>query len=157
MRRLLKLFIPCVFLSGCFGTGEGVEVPQDQIYFPVGLALDKNAQHLFVVSSDFDLQFNGGAVQSYDLDKLHEALPTLCHDSADCESAKTKDGAATYCSPEAGFCTIKPTEADSDPTPCQQGDRADSDRLLFPGRCNPHRSQLGEDYSFLAKVTAPAW
>ncbi|HXK17532.1 MAG TPA: hypothetical protein VNG33_07010, partial [Polyangiaceae bacterium] len=86
MRRLLKLLIPCVFLSGCFGTGEGVEVPPDQIYFPVGLALDKDARHLFVVSSDFDLQYNGGAVQSYDLDRLHGALPRLCASDADCVS-----------------------------------------------------------------------
>ena len=70
MRRLIQLVIPCVLLSGCFGPGEGVEVPLDQIYFPVGLALDRDASgakgpdHLFVVSSDFDLQYNGGAVQS---------------------------------------------------------------------------------------------
>jgi len=74
MRRLIKLVIPCVLLSGCFGPGEGVEVPQDEIYFPVGLAVDKDANHLFVVSSDFDLQYNGGAVQSYDLNALAAAL-----------------------------------------------------------------------------------
>jgi hypothetical protein len=122
MRRLVKLFIPCVFLSGCFGPGEGVEVPQDQIYFPVGLALDKDAQHLFVVSSDFDLQYNGGAVQSYDLDKLYGVLPTVCNGPEDCGGSE--------CS--GGLCVI-PDQG----TPCQQGDRAGSDRLLFPGRCNP--------------------
>jgi len=145
MRRLLKLIIPCVFLSGCFGPGEGVEVPQDQIYFPVGLALDKGARHLFVVSSDFDLQYNGGAVQSYDLNKLHEVLPRLCAVDADCAAddstkrtaARTIDGDAPYCSPSSGVCTITPTKDDPDPTPCQQGDRAGADRLLFPGRCNP--------------------
>jgi hypothetical protein len=121
MRRLVQLFIPCVFLSGCFGPGEGVEVPQDQIYFPVGLALDKGARHLFVVSSDFDLQFNGGAVQSYDLDALHEALPRVCNENADC--------GGTAC--EAGLCLLSGKE-----TPCPQGDRAGADRLLFPGRCN---------------------
>ncbi len=116
MRRLLQLVIPCVFLSGCFGPGEGVEVPQDQIYFPVGLALDTNANHLFVVSSDFDLQYNGGSVQSYDLNGLQTELPQVCDVDADCD-----DGASC----ESGLC------------PCPHGDRADSDRLLFPGRCNP--------------------
>ena len=116
MRRLLQLVIPCVLLSGCFGPGEGVEVPKDQIYFPVGLALDKGAQHLFVVSSDFDLQYNGGAVQSFNLDPLQQnQLPQLCEADADCAK-----GAC-----EGGLCA------------CPQGDRADSDRLLFPGRCNP--------------------
>jgi len=124
MRRLLKLIIPCVFLSGCFGPGEGVEVPQDQIYFPVGLALDKDARHLFVVSSDFDLQYNGGAVQSYDLEALQAALPSVCNSDADCGGTKC----------DAGLCLIANSHP---PTPCQQGDRAGSDRLLFPGRCNP--------------------
>ncbi len=116
MRRLLQLVIPCVLLSGCFGPGEGVEVPQDQIYFPVGLALDKDAKHLFVVSSDFDLQYNGGAVQSYDLDKLHDKqLPQFCAADAEC--------GAGAC--EAGLCA------------CPHGERGESDRLLYPGRCNP--------------------
>src|SRR3954468_17542461 len=83
MRRLIQLVIPCVLLSGCFGPSDGVEVPVDQIYFPVGLALDGQGaahDHLYVVSSDFDLQYNGGAVQSYDLKKLSEQyLPRLCH------------------------------------------------------------------------------
>ena len=126
MRRLIQLVIPGVFLSGCFGTGEGVEVPQDEIYFPVGLAVAKDAKHLFVVSSDFDLQYNGGAVQSYDLSKLEEALPRLCVTDADCEGALQ----GTQCQP-GGMCA-----SDETATPCLQGDRAGSDRLLYPGRCN---------------------
>src|SRR4051812_41724747 len=96
MRRLFQLLIPCVLLCGCFGPGEGVEVPQDQIYFPVGLALGRRAAHddvaaesagyLYVVSSDFDLQYNGGAVQSYDLDKLQGDLPELCNVDKDCDA-----------------------------------------------------------------------
>src|SRR4051812_49443165 len=86
MRRLLQLVIPCVLLSGCFGPGEGVEVPKDQIYFPVGLALDKNDSHLFVVSSDFDLQYNGGAGQAFDLVKLARGLPEVCNDDAGCHT-----------------------------------------------------------------------
>jgi hypothetical protein len=127
MRRLIQLVIPGVFLSGCFGAGEGVEVPQDEIYFPVGLAVAKDAKHLFVVSSDFDLQYNGGAVQSYDLSKLHAALPQLCVTDADCEGAPQ----GTQCQP-GGMCA-----SDGAATPCAQGDRSDGDRLLFPGRCKP--------------------
>jgi hypothetical protein len=104
-----------------------VEVPQDEIYFPVGLAVAKDAKHLFVVSSDFDLQYNGGAVQSYDLSQLHTALPQLCVADADCAGAAQ----GTRCQP-GGMCA-----SDEDATPCPQGDRADADRLLFPGRCRP--------------------
>ena len=133
MRRLIQLVIPCVLLSGCFGPGEGVEVPQAQIYFPVGLALDGDAKHLFVVSSDFDLQYNGGAVQSYDLDALSALLPQRCVTDADCEATATQPAASmgTHCQ-QSGMCA-----KNEDSTPCQQGDRADADRLLFPGRCNP--------------------
>jgi len=104
-----------------------VEVPQDQIYFPVGLAVDKDAEHLFVVSSDFDLQYNGGAVQSYDLGQLQAALPQRCATDADCADAVM----GSHCQ-RGGLCA----EAE-DTTPCQQGDRSDADRLLFPGRCKP--------------------
>lgn len=122
MRRLIQLVIPCVLLSGCFGPGEGVEVPVDQIYFPVGLAVDEDAKHLLVVSSDFDLQYNGGAVQSYDLDKLYAELPVRCATTDDCGDKET-------C--QQGMC------AEAGESPCPQGDRPEADRLLHPGRCKP--------------------
>jgi hypothetical protein len=125
MRRPHYLVVSCLLLSGCFGPGEGVEVPQDQIYFPVGVALDASQQHLFVVSSDFDLQYNGGAVQSYDLSKLAAVLPVRCSEA---NAAEVCDGVceAGLCVPEAGG------------TPClTTGDRPDADQLLYPGRCNP--------------------
>ncbi|HEY3498727.1 MAG TPA: hypothetical protein VGK73_28745 [Polyangiaceae bacterium] len=57
-------------LVGCFPPGEGLEVPLNDVYFPVGVALDADASHLFVVNSDFDLQYNAGSVQSWDLEAL---------------------------------------------------------------------------------------
>ncbi|MES1184356.1 MAG: hypothetical protein ABUL60_11100, partial [Myxococcales bacterium] len=120
-----------------------MEVPKDQIYFPVGLALsrdgnaDGNPDYLFVVSSDFDLQYNGGAVQSYDLTKLTEQLPRRCVVDADCAIAEDDQGPTQvprpFCQP-GGMCAASRADSDS---PCPQGDRADADRLLFPGRCNP--------------------
>lgn len=140
MRRLIHLVIPCVLLSGCFGPGEGVEVPVDEIYFPVGLATDRvvddhfegrpHADHLFVVSSDFDLQYNGGAIQSYDLGELSAKLPVRC----------TEETAATDCkdAPQGSSC-VQGMCADAGKSPCPTEDRADADRLLYPGRCNPIR------------------
>jgi hypothetical protein len=137
MRRLIQLLIPGVLLSGCFGPGEGVEVPKDEIYFPVGLALSRDTDpvanpgpdFLFVVSSDFDLQYNGGAVQSYDLNVLVDKLPRRCVVDADCVGAEPRPVCQA-----GGMCAASQDENDS---PCLDGDRADSDRLLFPGRCNP--------------------
>ena len=36
-------------------------------YFPVGLAVSQSGNVLYVANSDFDLQYNGGTVQSYAL------------------------------------------------------------------------------------------
>jgi hypothetical protein len=116
MPRLVQLLVPCAFLYGCFGPGGGVEVPKNEIYFPTGLALDREreldpkgepgqfaSKHLYVVSSDFDLQYNGGAIQSYDLQELEARL--LDESSAE---------------------------------PCGElGERDPADKLLYPGRCKP--------------------
>ena len=129
MRRLIHLVIPCVLLSGCFGPGEGVEVPIDDIYFPVGLAVDENAKHLFVVSSDFDLQYNGGAVQSFDLNDVYDELPVRCTEATEEEDcAEAKQGRTCV----QGLCAD-----DAASSPCPSGDRLDADQLLYPGRCKP--------------------
>lgn len=88
MRRLIPSALFCVLLSGCFGPSEGVAVPVDDIYFPVGLAFDEGKDHLFVVSSDFDLQYNGGAIQSYLVGDIAKELPLKLTDP--CPSGERK-------------------------------------------------------------------
>jgi hypothetical protein len=135
MRRLLKLLVPCVLLSGCFGPGEGLEVPEDEIYFPVGLAMDPSGEHLFVVSSDFDLQYNGGTLQSYRLggdrsvrgDGLFEELPLSCASDQDCSASSQGKGVC-----DNGLCV-----AEVGGSPCSGDERSPEQRLLFPGRCVP--------------------
>ncbi len=122
MRRLVPFLIPCVLSSGCFG-GEGLEVPTDEIYFPLGLAIDRSGKHLYVVSSDFDLQYDGGSVQSYRLDDLYAQLPERCATDAEC------GGSRPVCN--QGLCA-----ASLDDSPCAQGDRSPDEWLLYPGRCN---------------------
>ena len=54
--------------SGCFpAAGEGVDPPGLSFYFPVGLAVSRGGNVLYAVNSDFDLQWNGGTIQSLDL------------------------------------------------------------------------------------------
>jgi DNA-binding beta-propeller fold protein YncE len=116
MRRLIPFALSCVLLSGCFGPSDGVAVPVDSIYFPVGLALDKDSTHLFVVSSDFDLQYNAGAIQSYEVDGrdgLVELMPKACGEPG-------------------GLCAREGTSQ-----LCKAGERSASERLLYPGRCLP--------------------
>jgi hypothetical protein len=51
----------------CYSAGTGTSPPPKSFYFPVGLAVSKGGNVLYVVNSDFDLQWNGGTLQSYDL------------------------------------------------------------------------------------------
>lgn len=51
----------------CYSTGDGSPPPLRDLYFPVGLQVSAGGTVLYAVNSDFDLQFNGGTIQSYDL------------------------------------------------------------------------------------------
>lgn len=51
----------------CYSTGDGTAPPSNAIYYPVGLQVSAGGTVLYAVNSDFDLQFNGGTLQSYDL------------------------------------------------------------------------------------------
>src|SRR5437667_10872640 len=54
----------------CYSTGDGSPPPSKDFYFPVGLAVSAHGNVLYVANSDFDLQYNGGTVQSYDLSAI---------------------------------------------------------------------------------------
>lgn len=51
----------------CYSTDDGTPPPLDHIYFPVGLQVSAGGSVLYAVNSDFDLQYSGGTLQSYDL------------------------------------------------------------------------------------------
>ncbi len=53
--------------AGCYDTGDGSTPPIDAFYFPVGLQVSHGGTVLYAVNSNFDLQYNGGTLQSYDL------------------------------------------------------------------------------------------
>ena len=58
--------VPVVVLA-CYSTGNGTPPPPATFYFPVGMVVSQGGNVLYVVNSDFDLQWNGGTIQSYDL------------------------------------------------------------------------------------------
>ncbi|HEX9298451.1 MAG TPA: hypothetical protein VF881_21590 [Polyangiaceae bacterium] len=62
---------------GCYSTGEGPEPVTDALYFPVGFAVSPGGGALYVANSDFDLQYNGGTVEAYDLNALRQFLQPL--------------------------------------------------------------------------------
>jgi hypothetical protein len=73
----------------CFSAGGGTAPPPDTFYFPVALAVASDntgdagvlnagqASVLYAANSDFDLQYNGGTVQSYNLIQLRKDAKAL--------------------------------------------------------------------------------
>lgn len=72
MGALLRT-LPCVAVAGCFTGSEGLEPPTDALYFPTALRVSPGRSTLYVVNSDFDLQYNGGTVFALNLDPVSGA------------------------------------------------------------------------------------
>jgi hypothetical protein len=69
---LLFIGLATVADSGCYDTGDGSNPPIDRFYFPVGLSVSHGGTVLYAVNSNFDLQYNGGTLQSYDLRMIRQ-------------------------------------------------------------------------------------
>jgi hypothetical protein len=71
MRLRLFLAAALALLADGFAcypaAGEGVDPPTFSFYYPVGLAVSRGGNVLYAINSDFDLQWNGGTIQSLDL------------------------------------------------------------------------------------------
>jgi DNA-binding beta-propeller fold protein YncE len=57
-------------VAGCPASGEEVQPPRDQIFFPTGLALDPSEEVLFVVNANSNLAYDSGSVVVADLDAI---------------------------------------------------------------------------------------
>lgn len=70
--------------SACFpGAGNGVDPPAFNFYFPVGLAVSRGGNVLYAINSDFDLQWNGGTIQSLDLHAMRRDAVAAIADPQD--------------------------------------------------------------------------
>jgi len=77
-----------LLISGTVSTGcinrDGEALPAGLMSFPIAIELgvdedaNGNPKYVFVTSSNFGLQYNSGNVQSYDLEKMVEAINTGC-------------------------------------------------------------------------------
>ncbi len=81
---ILVCLVSLVVLAGattdCYSTGDGTAPPLDQLYYPVGLQVSAGGTALYAVNSDFDLQYNGGTFQSYDLGLIRQHAVKLIAD-----------------------------------------------------------------------------
>ena len=65
-------------VGACYsGGGGGTDPPTTTFYFPVGLAVSSGGNALYAINSDFDLQWNGGTLQSYDLFQIRRDTVAL--------------------------------------------------------------------------------
>lgn len=74
-RRFAALTVVLASLAapaGCYTSSDGLEPPLDAFYFPTGLAVSAGGSALYVANSNFDLQYNGGTVQAFDLAALRQ-------------------------------------------------------------------------------------
>jgi len=136
VRTLLAL--SALALAGCYDQGDGVEPPLTRIYFPTGLVMSPGGTRLYVVNSDFDLQYNSGSVQALDLERVRQVAPRYCLTDADCAAGSERcDTTAT--DDNRGFpshwCVA--TDGPHAGKPCGPfGEKSDAQELLYPGRCN---------------------
>lgn len=129
-----------VFLLGwgCADQGEGVAPPGNRIYFPVGLEIDEDSRHLFVIGSDFDLQFNQGVLQSLSLERVRALARVPCSSNSDCASGQRCDVTPTEQNGgvPSWFCVDSSGPwADLPCGPLQEN--AATERRMSPGRCAP--------------------
>lgn len=64
----------------CYSTDDGTTPPLDGFYFPVGLQVSAGGSVLYAANSDFDLQYSGGTLQSYDLSLIRRHTLDLIAD-----------------------------------------------------------------------------
>jgi len=108
-----------ITLAGCFSIADGVAPPLDKFYYPTALAVSPGQKTLYVVNSDFDLQYSGGTVQALDLVKLRETSGLLRKALNDGAAAAEPTAIAQVCKD----VNLK-LEANDNPA-------------LYPGPCSP--------------------
>lgn len=136
LARFLSILAVAPLCAGCIDPSAGVEPPLSRIYFPVGLAVSPSATRLYVVNSDFDLQFSGGAVQALDLDRVRESVPRSCSSDADCDAARRCDDQPTIENGgiASGWCVDR--DGPHAGQPCGPlGEKDTAKLVLTPGRC----------------------
>jgi DNA-binding beta-propeller fold protein YncE len=81
---VLRTALPALVL-GCTLNHPGDDPEPGKIYYPVAVALSAGEppKYLYVVNSNFDLAYNAGTVQVYDLDRL-KTKTDECQSEIDC-------------------------------------------------------------------------
>lgn len=93
--RILACLLPLALAGACYDGGNGTPPPTNRLNFPVGLAVSKNGGVLYVANSDFDLQFSGGTIQAYNLDRIRRDTVAAIANSGNCQTQTGTNDAGT--------------------------------------------------------------
>lgn len=94
-------FAAAAVIAACNLHNEGVTPPEAALSYPIALALSREARpedpprFLFVANSNFDLRYNSGSVQSYDLEALDRLLGKYMCRTLDKDVALSNGGTRT--------------------------------------------------------------
>jgi DNA-binding beta-propeller fold protein YncE len=96
--RFPWLALPALLaLAACPATSEEVRPPDDQLFFPSGLAIDPAEEVLFVANANSELRYDSGTIVTLDLDRVEALLgPWL----ADGTVPTDPDGCEDCCEPD---------------------------------------------------------
>jgi|GEM_PF-880205 hypothetical protein len=142
LRFLFGLAVAVCLVPACYSGGGGTAPPPNTFYYPVGLAVsNQGGNALYAVNSDFDLQWNGGTLQVYDLFLLRRDADLLINANLGVPGAPLP----TQCSgnsPATADCIpfLSPWEA-----PGQPGSCVDTTPTPSVPEANGTRVPLGED------------
>jgi hypothetical protein len=105
--------------AGCFTLGVGLEPPLQQFYYPTAILTSPGGGALYVINSDFDIQYTGGTVQAVDLGSLRDCVGHL------------RDELARGASAPSACAHLRPPEA-----PKEDAWTNDTP-VIVPGPCKP--------------------
>jgi hypothetical protein len=124
------LVVASAAIPACYpGGGGGTDPPTDTFYFPVGLAVSSGGNALYAVNSDFDLQWNGGTLQSYDLFAIRRDTATLIKNNLAGMPTGALNGTIPYVFPQS---TTQPCLSNTPPTV-----NANGARIALGEACSP--------------------
>jgi hypothetical protein len=132
----LVLLLLSAGATACYDQGDGIDPPLGDLYFPTGLALSAGETRLYAISSDFDLQYNGGALHALDLTRVRALVPRECASDADCDATQHCDLVPTKENRNKASRWCVANDGDSAGKPCGPfGEKSFASRSQMPGRC----------------------
>jgi DNA-binding beta-propeller fold protein YncE len=140
-------------VSGCWLDNPGPALPKGELAYPIalGTSSDVNAEgapkYLYVANANFDLRFNAGSLQSYDLDVLAAKLAAQrCRCEAEDDTCRSRGVSVISRTPartlDAGTVLVAQAEQDAGESDAGESDAGESDAA---GESDVGESDAGAD------------